>query len=446
MPPSPPISRRSGPCSSHSADDVARRLDGYDLTGALERIWEVVRALNRHVEASAPWQLAKDPDRAAELDAVLYDLADGLRVVATALAAYLPETAPAILAALQQPADLGWDRVAYGLTPPVEGIEPARAVVPAGRGSGSGLSPSVTDTHAHLDACDEPADVLVARARAAGVERIVTIGTGIDSCHRALAIAEANDGVVAALGIDPHQASSPEAGRLGEAARAARPPEGRSRWARPGSTGFTRSRPWPTSGGLLDAHLELAEEHGLPVVIHSREAQRRRPCEALDSFRGTVILHCFSSPELLECALDREYYVSYAGNVTFPRAEALRSTVRRDSRRSAARRDGQPVPRARSRSAVGATSRPTSFTRSPFSRGSAVRTSPGSRRSIDENARVAFGLDVTLVGVAPPGSSAGADTGAACGGIDHGRRPGEPRPSEEGVRPALPRRTRTSSG
>ena len=70
----------------------------------------------------------------------------------------------------------------------------------------------MTDSHAHLDACDEPADVLVARARAAGVERIVTIGTGIDSCHRALAIAEANDGVVAALGIDPHQASAPEAG------------------------------------------------------------------------------------------------------------------------------------------------------------------------------------------------------------------------------------------
>ena len=77
---------------------------------------------------------------------------------------------------------------------------------------------------------------------------------------------------------------------------------------------------------LLDAHLALAEEHGLPVVIHSRDAEAET-CEALASFRGTVILHCFSSPELLECALDRNYYVSYAGNVTFPRAEALRGTV-----------------------------------------------------------------------------------------------------------------------
>ena len=82
------------------------------------------------------------------------------------------------------------------------------------------------DTHAHLDALED-ADGTVARARAAGVTRIVTIGTGIDSCRAALAIAEANDGVYAALGIDPHQAGTEEAERVGRAARAARPPGGR---------------------------------------------------------------------------------------------------------------------------------------------------------------------------------------------------------------------------
>ena len=72
------------------------------------------------------------------------------------------------------------------------------------------------DTHAHLDACDaEPAELL-ARARAAGVARVVTIGTGIDSCRRALAIAESEPGVVAALGIDPHHAATTEADRLDE--------------------------------------------------------------------------------------------------------------------------------------------------------------------------------------------------------------------------------------
>jgi len=58
----------------------------------------------------------------------------------------------------------------------------------------------VTDSHAHLDACEEPAAALVERARAAGVTRIVTIGTGIDSCRAALAIADAHEGVHAALG------------------------------------------------------------------------------------------------------------------------------------------------------------------------------------------------------------------------------------------------------
>jgi TatD DNase family protein len=72
----------------------------------------------------------------------------------------------------------------------------------------------VTDSHAHLDACDEPAATLVERAGAAGVTRIVTIGTGIDSCRAALQIADANEGVFAALGIDPHQAATPEAGRV----------------------------------------------------------------------------------------------------------------------------------------------------------------------------------------------------------------------------------------
>ena len=80
------------------AADVAARLDAFDITGALERIWEVVRALNREVETTAPWQLAKDEARADELDRVLYDLVDGLRAVAVALSAYVPETAAAILA------------------------------------------------------------------------------------------------------------------------------------------------------------------------------------------------------------------------------------------------------------------------------------------------------------------------------------------------------------
>jgi methionyl-tRNA synthetase len=110
--------------------DLAARLDAFDITGALERIWEVVRALNRHIEATAPWQLAKDDARAEELDSVLYDLADGLRAVAVALFAYIPVTTPRILDALRQPLELDWDGVAYGRTPDTSGIAPAEPLFP----------------------------------------------------------------------------------------------------------------------------------------------------------------------------------------------------------------------------------------------------------------------------------------------------------------------------
>jgi methionyl-tRNA synthetase len=112
------------------AADVAGALDAFDLTGALERIWEVVRALNRHVEATAPWQLAKDDERADELDRVLYDLVDGLRAVAVALAAYLPSTSARILEALGQPPRVSWDEVSYGSTRAAEGLEPAPPLFP----------------------------------------------------------------------------------------------------------------------------------------------------------------------------------------------------------------------------------------------------------------------------------------------------------------------------
>jgi methionyl-tRNA synthetase len=110
--------------------EVAGSLDSFDVTGGLERIWSHVRSLNALVEERKPWELAKDEARAAELDRTLYELADGLRAVAVALAAYLPETAPRILTALRQPDELAWDGVAPGKTTAAEGIEPAAPLFP----------------------------------------------------------------------------------------------------------------------------------------------------------------------------------------------------------------------------------------------------------------------------------------------------------------------------
>jgi methionyl-tRNA synthetase len=112
------------------ASETARLLDAFDVTGALERVWKEIRALNALVEERKPWELAKDESKSKELDATLYDLADGLRAVAIALLPYLPETAPRILDALKQAAEPTWDDVAPRKTVSTEGIEPAAPLFP----------------------------------------------------------------------------------------------------------------------------------------------------------------------------------------------------------------------------------------------------------------------------------------------------------------------------
>jgi TatD DNase family protein len=139
------------------------------------------------------------------------------------------------------------------------------------------------------------------------------------------AIADANEGVYAALGIDPHQAASAEARRLSEL----RELLGHRKAIAVGETGLDNARRFATpreQRALLDAQLEIAHELELPVVIHSRDAARET-ADALAGFDGTVVLHCFSSPELLPDALERGYYVSFAGNVTYPKASELRDAA-----------------------------------------------------------------------------------------------------------------------
>jgi methionyl-tRNA synthetase len=111
-------------------EDAAARLDRFDLTGALEVVWNLVRTLNRYVEQNAPWELSKDEARADDLDRVLYDLADGLRAVAVALAAFVPGTAGDILDALGQPQDVDWRLVTAGQAQAAQGIEAAAPLFP----------------------------------------------------------------------------------------------------------------------------------------------------------------------------------------------------------------------------------------------------------------------------------------------------------------------------
>jgi TatD DNase family protein len=185
----------------------------------------------------------------------------------------------------------------------------------------------VIDTHAHLDACAESAEDLLARARAAGVSRVVAVGSGIDSCRTTLAIAASSTGVACALGIHPHQAGGDEADKLDDLRSLLEQPAA----VAVGETGLDFYRDYASRDSqrrVFEQQLALADEIGLPIVVHTRSADAET-ADALRPFRGTVVMHCFSSPELLPVALERGYYVSFAGNVTYPKAQELRDAAAR---------------------------------------------------------------------------------------------------------------------
>jgi len=179
----------------------------------------------------------------------------------------------------------------------------------------------VIDTHAHLDPAEAPA--VLDRARAAGVDRVVLVATTVEQAHGTLALAEAHVGVYACLGVHPHEAAAP--GDLGELRRLL----DHERAVAVGETGLDYFRdyaPRDAQRQLFQVELELAGELGKPVVVHTRAADHDT-LAALADFDGTVVLHCFSSPALLEPALERGWYVSFAGNVTYPKAPELREAA-----------------------------------------------------------------------------------------------------------------------
>ena len=180
------------------------------------------------------------------------------------------------------------------------------------------------DTHAHLG--DDAAEV-IARAHEAGVSRIVAVATTLAGARDALALADAYDGVYASLGIHPHEAGGAEAAHV---------PELQALLAHPkavavGETGldyFREYAPHDAQQLLFDRQLAVAREEGKPVVIHTRAADDDTLARLVEH-DGPVILHCFSSPALLEPALEHGWYVSFAGNVTYKNAYELRAAARR---------------------------------------------------------------------------------------------------------------------
>jgi TatD DNase family protein len=179
------------------------------------------------------------------------------------------------------------------------------------------------DTHAHLDVFED-VDEILHRARSAGVRRVVTVGTSIESCRTALALCEREEDVFAALGLHPHDAGSVGSGEVEELRELLAHPKA----VAVGETGLDYYRdlaPRECQASTFRAQAALAAELGKPLVVHTRAADEdtvavlgELPPEV------PVVLHCFSSSALLEPALEHGWYVSFAGNVTYPKARELR--------------------------------------------------------------------------------------------------------------------------
>lgn len=185
------------------------------------------------------------------------------------------------------------------------------------------------DTHAHLDALDgDPAEAL-ARARATGVERVITIGTTLDSCRDVLGLADREEGVFASLGLHPHEAGTANQADVAELRALLDHPKA----VAVGETGLDHFRDYAPRERQLElfrAEADLAVEADKALVIHTRSAEE----ETLAVLRALpastrVVLHCFSSLQLLGPALEQGWYVSFAGNVTYPKAGELRTAAAR---------------------------------------------------------------------------------------------------------------------
>jgi len=191
----------------------------------------------------------------------------------------------------------------------------------------------IVDSHAHLDDArfGEDRDLVIQRAWDAGVRRIVTIGTGKgpDDMGCGIPIAEAYDWIHTSLGIHPHDAAKVEARHLDLMKTLA----GNSRVVAIGETGLDYHydhAPREMQRDVFQRQLEMASALGLPVIVHTRNADADTE-DLLRRFaprRG--VLHCFTSgAALADTALDIGFMISFSGITTFPNAKDLIEIVRK---------------------------------------------------------------------------------------------------------------------
>jgi TatD DNase family protein len=181
----------------------------------------------------------------------------------------------------------------------------------------------VIDSHTHLDRGPGSEDELLAAAREAGISRILTVGIDAPSRRAALAAAERYDDVFAAIGHHPNNAT----GYTDAITEELREQAAHPRCLAIGETGLDDYRdyaPRRDQERAFRAHIDLAHELGKPLVIHTRAADDDTIATLAEHAPGVeVILHCFSMPDRVDECLEHGWWISFAGNVTYPRAHDL---------------------------------------------------------------------------------------------------------------------------
>jgi TatD DNase family protein len=185
------------------------------------------------------------------------------------------------------------------------------------------------DTHCHLDAIGEPADDVVERARQAGVTRLLAIGMNGESCRHAQGVADAHEEVYVSVGRHPHETRDIDPGGLDEIEALARHPKVRAI----GETGLDYHREYspPKDQQLaFELQIELALRLHLPLVVHTRAAERDtlNMLERHSSHGIPIVIHCFSMTGWVDECIERGYYCSFAGNVTYPQATELQEAAK----------------------------------------------------------------------------------------------------------------------
>lgn len=189
--------------------------------------------------------------------------------------------------------------------------------------------PEIVDSHCHLDYPDTFSDLpeVVARARAAGVTRMVTICTRLRDVDRARTVAETYDGIFFAAGTHPESAAEEPLVSLDDIVALAAHPK----FVGIGETGLDYHYS-PDSAAVqktsLRIHIEAAQETGLPLIIHTRAADEDTAqilTEGMKAKPFGCVMHCFSSgPALARTAIDLGFYLSMSGIATFKKSTDLR--------------------------------------------------------------------------------------------------------------------------